>query len=309
MEKRLEKVPGSNLWTNIRKIKEGFDECTKYFFVKDGQKFIIKIFPKKGLEKKEREFCILQRIQDIDFNKPKPITMGKIDEDNYYYILTWVEGKTLTEFAAGKNEEQLYEIGKKVGEIMHKIHEEKFDNKDLRNKIDKIRNKITLFRKLNVDYAKTVINFLENNIEKLEQQPKSIVHGDLNQDNIIIDEKGNVGIIDFGNSDIDYSYQDTHQIQMYNRFLSKGLSTGVIDGYIQGKDNQTFWESYKIYSAYYCLSKIIWAYKFKDAALIKDMLRRAKQTVEDFDYFRSDKPIWYEEYKRKNLRKGEHEER
>ena len=39
------------------------------------------------------------------------------------------------------------------------------------------------------------------------------------------------------------------------------------------------------------------------------MLRRAKQTVEDFDYFRSDKPIWYEEYKRKNLKKGEHEER
>lgn len=96
---------------------------------------------------------------------------------------------------------------------------------------------------------------------------------------------------------------------MYNRFLSKGLSAGVIDGYLQGKDNQTFWESYKIYSAYYCLSKIIWAYKFKDAALIKDMLRRAKQTVEDFDYFRSDKPIWYEEYKRKNLKKGEHEER
>ena len=56
---------------------------------------------------------------------------------------------------------------------MHKIHEEKFDNKDLRNKIDKIRNKIPLFRKLNVDYAETVINFLENNIEKLEQQPKS----------------------------------------------------------------------------------------------------------------------------------------
>lgn len=192
---------------------------------------------------------------------------------------------------------------------MRKIHKERFESKDLSNKIDKIRNKIPLFRKLNVDYAEIVINFLENNVAKLEQQPKSIVHGDLNQDNIIIDEKGNVGIIDFGNSDIDYSYQDTHQIQMYNRFLSKSLSAGVIDGYLQGKDNQKFWECYKIYSAYYCLSKIIWAYKFKDAALVEDMLKRAKQTVEDFDYFRSDKPIWYEEYKRKNLKKEEHEER
>ena len=89
---------------------------------------------------------------------------------------------------------------------MRKIHKERFESKDLSNKIDKIRNKIPLFRKLNVDYAEIVINFLENNVAKLEQQPKSIVHGDLNQDNIIIDEKGNVGIIDFGNSDIDYSY-------------------------------------------------------------------------------------------------------
>lgn len=298
MEKMLEKIPGSSSWTSIKKIKDGFDDCTKYCFVKNKQKFIIKIFSKKSFEKKEREFCILQRIQDIDFNKPKPITIGKIDEDNYYYILTWVEGKTLTEFAIGKSEDQLYDIGIKVGIIIHRIHEERFDNKDLSHKIDKIRNKIPLFKKLNIDYAKTVINYLENNIEKLEQQPKSIVHGDLNQDNIIIDEKGNIGIIDFGNSDIDYSYQDTHQIQMYNRFLSKGLSTGIIDGYLQGKNNEKFWECYKIYSAYYCLSKIIWAYKFRDPLLIKDMLRRSKQTVEDFDYFTSEKPIWYEEYKK-----------
>lgn len=298
MEKMFERIPKSSLWTNIKKVKGGFDDCTKYCFVKNKQKFIIKIFSKKSLEKKEREFCILQRLQDIDFNKPKPITMGKIDDDNYYYILTWVEGETLTEFAIGKSEDQLYGIGIKVGEIMHKIHEKRFDNKDLSHKIEKMRNKIPLFKKLNIDYAKTVINFLENNIEKLEQQPKSIVHGDLNQDNIIIDEKGNIGIIDFGNSDIDYSYQDTHQIQMYNRFLSKGLSTGIIDGYLQEKNNEKFWECYKIYSAYYCLSKIIWAYKFRDPLLIKDMLRRSKQTVEDFDYFTSDKPIWYDEYKR-----------
>lgn len=56
MEKMLEKVPESNSWTNIKKIKEGFDDCTKYCFIKDGQKFIIKIFPKKGLEKKKENF-------------------------------------------------------------------------------------------------------------------------------------------------------------------------------------------------------------------------------------------------------------
>lgn len=309
MKKIFENIPESGAWINIKKIEKGFDECTKYSFVKCGKKYIIKKFPKKGLEKKEREFCILKKLQNIDFNKPEPITMGKIDEDNYYFILTWVEGKTLTEFSQGKSEEQLYEIGKKVGEIMLKIHKEQYNNKNLSNKIDKIRNKIHLFKKLNFVYAGITINYLENNIKKLEQQPKSIVHGDLNQDNIIIDENGNVGIIDFGNADIDYSYQDAHQIQMYNRFFSIGFSTGVIDGYLQGKDNQKFWESYKIYSAYYCLSKIIWAKKFKNEALVEDMLNRAKQTVEDFDYFRSNKPIWYERYKEKNIKKREYGER
>ena len=297
----LKQIPTSNEWINVKKIERGFDNCTKYYFERNNQKYILKIFSYDSLEKKEREFCILKKIQNLNFNKPNPVIINKINENNYYYILTWIEGETLTKFSNNKSEEDLYEIGLKVGDIMYELHQEKFNNKDLGYKLDKMKNKLDLFKELKLDYSDVVVKYLEKNMKKLLEQPKSIVHGDLNQDNIIIDSKGNIGIIDFGNSDIDYSYQDTHQIQMYNRFLSEGLSAGIINGYLKGENNSLFWECYKIYSAYYCLSKIIWAYKFNDDLLIKDMLNRARKTIKDFDYFKNDKPIWYEEYVRQNL--------
>lgn len=135
---------------------------------------------------------------------------------------------------------------------------------------------------------------------ELIKQPKSIIHGDINPENIIIDDKENIGIIDFGNSDIDYSYQDMHQVQMYTRFLSIEVSAGIIDSYIKMKNINYFWKCYKIYSAYYCLSKIIWSEQFNDSSLREDMIKRAKQTIIDFNYFKSEIPQWYIDYKKRN---------
>lgn len=82
---------------------------------------------------------------------------------------------------------------------------------------------------------------------------------------------------------------------MYNRFLSIPLSIGVINGYLKGEGDNLFWESFKIYSAYFCLSKILWAHKFNNEELVQEMLKRAEQTVIDFDDFKSLKPLWYTE--------------
>lgn len=295
MDEVLKNIPNSHKWKNIRKIEGGFDDCLKYYFEYDNKKYIVKIFSNNNYEKKKREYCILQKMQEVDFIKPTPITLGKLDENNYYYILTWVEGKTLTEYCENKSEKELYDIGLKIGDIITKIHEVKVREVDLSNKISKIENKMDKFKKVKKDYTDVAVNFLEKEYNKLTSQPISIVHGDLNQDNIIVDDNGNIGIIDFGNADIDYSYQDLHQVQMYNRFLSIPLSVGIINGYLKEKENTTFWESFKIYSAYFCLSKILWAHKFDDESLISEMLKRSKQTVIDFNYFKSEKPLWYSE--------------
>lgn len=293
MEDVFNKLPNVDKWENIKKIEAGFDDCVKYYFEYLGKRYIIKIFDEKSYEKKLKEYCILQKVQDLSFKKPLPIQMEKVDEKYFFYILSWVDGITLTQYSKGKKDVEMYDIGIKIGKIMEELHKEQFDYKDLSSKILKIKNKIPLFKKLDFNDSEIVIKYLENNVDKLYRQPKSIVHGDLNQDNIIIDENGEIGIIDFGNSDIDYSYQDTHQIQMYNRFLNIPLCQGILDEYSKNKDEKVFWESYKIYSAYYCLSKIVWANKFNEESLLMEMIRRAKQTVKDFENFKSDKPVWY----------------
>ena len=91
-----------------------------------------------------------------------------------------------------------------------------------------------------------------------------------------------------------------HQVQMYTRFLSIEVSAGIIDSYIKMKNINYFWKCYKIYSAYYCLSKIIWSEQFNDSSLREDMIKRAKQTIIDFNYFKSEIPQWYIDYKKRN---------
>lgn len=297
----INKIAESKDWTNIIEINEGFEKTKKYYFLKNNKKYILKIFSTELLEKKKKEYTILKQIQKVKFLKPKPITIKKINGvEEYYYILTWIEGVTLTKYVKQKNMKELYRIGRKIGDIISEIHKERFDKADLTSKIRKIENKIPKFKEIKINGVKETVDFLEKNYMELIKQPKSIIHGDINPENIIIDDKENIGIIDFGNSDIDYSYQDMHQVQMYTRFLSIEVSAGIIDSYIKIKNINYFWKCYKIYSAYYCLSKIIWSEQFNDSSLREDMIKRAKQTIIDFNYFKSEIPQWYIDYKKRN---------
>lgn len=299
MEEKLKKIRDSINWNNIMEINIGYDNCKKYYFEKGNKKFILKMFSKNQLEKKLNEYNILKIINNINILKPEPITFEKIVENTYYYILSWVDGITLTEFAIKNDEKALYDVGLKIGNTMSKIHKNKYSNINLEDKIIKMVNKIKNFENINFDYKNLILEYLKSNLIFLQNQPKSIIHGDLNQDNIIICKNNNIGIIDFGNANIDYSYRDTHQIQMYNRFLSESLSTGIINQYIADfdeYDKKIFWKSYKIYSAYYCLSKIEWANKLNDIKIIEEIKKRSMQTVLDFDYFKSDIPNWYLNY-------------
>lgn len=297
----INKIAESKDWTNIIEINEGFEKTKKYYFLKNNKKYILKIFSTELLEKKKKEYTILKQIQKVKFLKPKPITIKKISGvEEYYYILTWIEGVTLTKYVKQKNMKELYRIGRKIGDIISEIHKERFDKADLTSKIRKIENKIPKFKEIKINGVKETVDFLEKNYMELIKQPKSIIHGDINPENIIIDDKENIGIIDFGNSDIDYSYQDMHQVQMYTRFLSIEVSAGIIDSYIKMKNINYFWKCYKIYSAYYCLSKIIWSEQFKDSSLREDMIKRAKQTIIDFNYFKNEIPQWYIDYKKRN---------
>lgn len=298
----INKIPNNNYWKNLVQINEGYDLCDKYSFDFKNQKFILKVFSMDQMKNKKNEFDILKELEQIDIITPVPIEFSKVD-NKYYYILSWVDGLTLKEWSENKSDLEMYEVGIKVGQkikILHKITK----NVDVSFKINRMLSKLKAFetKQIDINHKDITLKYIYDNINKLYQQPISLIHSDLTENNIIVNSNNDIGFIDFGSTGINYSYYDFHQVQMYNRFFNVPFSVGVIDGYLEEKDNNLFWDSFAIYSAYLSLNKIVWAQKYNNEDLVNDMIYRSSQTFRDFKGFALNKPLWYVDYDRHKIK-------
>lgn len=303
MNEILEKIKNQD-WIKITKINEGFDKSEKYFFIKDNKKYILKIFGKEQYERKKQEYEILQIMNnDLFRNIPKPIKIEKVNADNYYYILTWVDGNTISNI---KNSDDMYNIGAQLGILMSKIHTKYQCSMDLNKNIDKIMEKLNIYKKygFKLKNDEYVIKFVQDNVYKLFKQPISIIHGDLTENNIVLNRNNEVGLIDFGSTSINFSYYDFHQVQMYNRFFNILFSVGIIDSYTEiMQPDDIFWECLKIYSAYLSLYKVVWATKQNNNEVVNQMIQRYYSTYEDYLGYSINIPTWYSCNSKKVLHK------
>ncbi len=298
----ITQIPSSKEWKNLNVISIGYDLCKKYSFEFKNQKYILKIFSQDQVQKKKVEFDTLKELESINIITPTPIKFSKLG-DEYYYILSWVEGLTLKDWSKNRSDIEMYEIGIEVGKkikLLHNITK----NTDVHDKVDKIIFKLKSFetKDISLEHRDIVLNYVYDNIDKLYRQPVSLIHSDLTESNIIINENNDIGFIDFGSTGANYSYYDFHQVQMYNRFFNIPFSIGIINGYLEKEENTLFWDSFAIYSAYLSLNKIVWAQKYNNQGLIDDMIHRSYQTFQDFQGFTQNKPLWYcnpNEYKMK----------
>ena len=296
----INKLKSKINWDSIKEISEGYDPCYKFCIVKDNKRYLLKVFNKANLDKKQREYNILQNLNNFAFLKPVAIQFEMVDNDYYYFLLTWISGQSLDNYVRNDNSKSinLYNLGYKIGLSLYEFHCANQIKTNI-DKISRIREKLEVYKnsKFNLKKEDIVLAYIYSNIYKLQRQPVSLIHGDLTETNIIINQKNEIGIIDFGNACVNYSYYDLHQVQMYNRFFSIDLSVGIIDGYIQNvNDTSLFWECFKIYNAYLSLYKLVWAKKYGENE-IKKMTERYYQTLMDYNDFENDIPNWYKQYK------------
>ena len=301
---RIEKIKFFSNFNNLERIDVGFDKCDKYSFTINNKKYVLKTFDDGNYESKKREVEILNKLQGNDLLIPRVIAFDKAD-GGYYYILSWIEGKTIKESKPQLSDSDLYNIGKKVGSMISTIHKTDTYNIDLSNNIEKILNRLDKYKNycFNMENEDKVINFVKENISCLRLQPITIIHGDLTEDNIVVDND-KVGFIDFGSANINYSYYDFHQVQMYNRFFSVPFSVGIIDSYLnQTSVSNHFFEILKVYSAYLSLHKIVWATKLHRNDLVDEMKKRYLTTYSDYNGFEADIPFWYKSFDRQKVKK------
>lgn len=109
--------------------------------------------------------------------------------------------------------------------------------------------------------------------------------------NMVVTPSGELGIIDFNRMDYGDPWEEFNRIT-WCAGLSPLFASGRIHGYFNNNVPDLFFRLMALYIASNQLSSIHWAIPFGKEE-VDDMVQRAEEVLEAYDYFQTYIPKWY----------------
>lgn len=226
----------------------------------------------------------------------KPISI-KLNDDLASAMYEYKNIGMLKGFLEHQKPYMHYSIGKKVGRALKSLHQYPLSAKQIakgkkRDEIFVLRLSEYLNSKHRLPHDEQTIDILCQRFNKFKCQRPVLRYGNLNIDNIFIDNNLQIIFKPSSSSIIGDPYEDLALLEFYNSQGFDIFISGVIDGYFYGKVPAEFWVNFALFSAFYSLyksSKII--NKHPDQAL--DMLLNFKKIKDDFANFTRPMAKWY----------------
>lgn len=259
--KNLDFITDIKSYTVIEEISEGCSGDEKYKLEKDGKYFLLRVGDKAKAPEKKKEFDQLKAYADKNINTHKPVAFETTD-DKFYSIVSWVDGIPIMNIIKKDVSKNYYQLGKKVGIELQKLHSSSpnVSNTDWQDIIEK-KSAIFLeyYHNMNVEFAcsKYAEQYISKNICLMSDRPLVFLHGDFHWNNCVLDEKGNVGIIDFSGSNTGDPWYDFGGL-LWALEYSSSFSNGQIDGYFDTIQD-SFWKVFKFYVALYAFEHLTYS--------------------------------------------------
>lgn len=292
-------ILSSDSWTSIDLVEKGWSGDIKYKIkTKDNHKLLLRISQIENYAKKFKEFEIIQKYHKTGIAMSIPIEFGVCDQaTKSYMILSWLDGQDLEEVLPSLSEKEQYQLGLEAGKILKTIHTIKVDKEDI-STIDQRQKRLDKLKRyedsdLRIANDQEIIAYVKDNIDKICIKDPVYQHGDFHAGNLVYDDQGNLGVIDFNRWDVADPYEEFYKLQMFTRNISTSYCKGQVDGYFDSCIPDDFWMAQSVYVAYASLYSIFWAKKFGQDE-IDSMIERAKINFEDYDNFTRIIPRWYE---------------
>ncbi|SFR64555.1 aminoglycoside phosphotransferase family protein [Anaeromicropila populeti] len=291
----------SSGWKVINPIEKGWSEDAKYYVESaDGKKLLLRISDISKMEKKEKEFEVINKYAQLGIEMSQPIEFGICNNrKSVYMLLTWVEGVDLEQALPELSKKEQYALGRMAGEILKKIHSIKVMPYDLPSttKVQKKLKQLEAYvsSDIRIEEDKSVIQYIEQNINKMWSVLPVYQHGDFHPGNLILTPDKRIGVIDFNRWEVGDPYEEFYKLESFGTEVSIPYCIGQIDAYFNDNVPDLFWEVLAVYVAHAALYSIKWAEKFGQND-VKHMVCICKRIFAHYDKFKLLKPVWYTKY-------------
>ncbi|QQD85168.1 MULTISPECIES: aminoglycoside phosphotransferase family protein [Jeotgalicoccus] len=278
-------------------LDKGFSDDSKYVVKTSRDKFLLRLTSIKNKARMLQMISLLKQAKANNIRTHQVIDHGEFSETQYYLLTTWIEGRDLEVVLPTLSKEKQYEIGLQAGEILRHIHdfemnlfsEDRWENR-FNKKIDK---KIKAYEECDIKFENgdLFIEAVESRRYLLKDSPIVQHHGDFHVGNLLINDKGQIYIIDFDRHDTGDPYEEFNRI-VWCAGVSSYFASGRVDGYFNNNIPSIFWDLLILYISNNTLSSLPWAVPFGDKQ-IEVMKVQAKQILTWYDNFNTYIPSWY----------------
>ncbi len=237
----------------------------------------------------------MQEVEALGIPAVRILEFGTCEE-GAYSLQTWIEGRDAEEIIPKLSGREIYDYGWQAGQILKKIHSipapadipdwETFFN-------SKIDRKLKMYDKCPLKYENgdVFIEFIQANRHLLKNRPQTYQHGDYHIGNLMIDNNGQLVVIDFNRRDYGDPWEEFNRI-VWCAQSNPLFASGMVDGYFNGEVPMDFWNLLTLYICSNTLSSLPWAIPFGEEE-ITTMRNQAKDILEWYDDMKRTIPSWY----------------
>ena len=279
----------------VEPLTKGWSKDKKYILFSQDKKYLLRFSNISLYNKKKEQFELLKKIEKLDINCSRPVEFGKLDEENIYMILTYLEGESCEDVLPRLTNEEAYKLGIEAGQVLQKLHNIPVDTSNMSWKEkykEKIPRKIKALKecKYKLPLEDFLIDYFISKSYLMEDRPLKFSHGDFHAGNMIV-HKGKIGIIDFDKNTISDPYDELKPF-CWNVFKSEYFETGLINGYFNNKIPEDFFKILKYYSVESLISQLPWSVQFGEED-IKTAYKVYDAMIKWWGNFNLDVPTWY----------------
>lgn len=278
------------------KLNKGWSLDQKYQVETIEGTYLLRISDSSKERQRRAEFSNMQKVKEANVRMCQALEIGLIDE-GVYVIHEWIRGKDLYDLIESYDEIKQYELGREAGEMLKKIHSiERDENVQMdwedyfNNKVDKkIAAYVNCEQKYDQDYL--FLDYLETNRNLLKNRPIVFMHGDFHIGNMMINEEGQLVIIDFDRSDYGDPYEEFNRI-VWSAQASSAFASGIVDAYFNDDVPTLFWKLLLFYIISNTISSLPWTMQY-DSSGESVMRKQASQVLSWYDNLKDEIPSWY----------------